>query len=149
MASRIPKPTPEAVELTPSYRRVEKPWGWEVIWADTPSYTGKLIHVEAGRRLSLQYHEDKRETQCLLSGQALLVIEDGDGQLREIPMQRGAGYTISPFQLHRLIAIEDSDLVEVSTPERGTTVRVEDDYARGDETEEVRASPQRGWTAPP
>ncbi len=145
MAEHVAKPRPEAVELAPRHRRVEKPWGWEVIWADSPDYTGKLIHVLAGRRLSLQYHECKTETQCLLSGRATLVVEDADGQLREIPMQPGAGYTITPFQLHRLVAIEDSDIAEVSTPERGRTVRVEDDYHRVDETEELRAQPQRGW----
>jgi mannose-6-phosphate isomerase len=146
MADRTTKPRPATVDLTPQYRRVEKPWGWEVIWADRAGYTGKIIHVLAGKRLSLQYHENKTETQSLLSGRAILVLEDAAGGLREIPMQPGAGYTISPFQLHRLVAIEDSDVIEVSTPERGTTVRIEDDYQRTDETEEVRAQPGRGWT---
>jgi mannose-6-phosphate isomerase len=129
-------------------RRVEKPWGWEVIWADTPFYCAKLIHVHAGRRLSLQYHDDKTETQCLLSGKAVLVLESDAGVLTEITMQLGAGYTVLPLRVHRLIAIEDSEIVEVATPERGITVRLEDDYDRGDETEAVRALPDRGWARP-
>src|SRR5579875_4047329 len=144
MTERTTKPRPATVDLTPQHRRVEKPWGWEIIWAESDGYTGKLIHVLAGRRLSLQYHDSKSETVCLLSGRALLVVEDAAGDLREIPMQPHHGYTIAPFQLHRLAAIEDSDLVEVSPPERGTTVRVEDDYRRDDETEQVRAQPHRG-----
>jgi mannose-6-phosphate isomerase len=146
MADRAPKPKPELVQLSPLHRHVEKPWGWEVIWAEGADYTGKLIHVLAGRRLSLQYHESKTETQCLLSGCAMLIVEDAEGQLSEISMQPGVGYTVTPFQLHRLVAVEDSDIVEVSTPERGVTVRVDDDYRRSDETEEMRAEPQRGWT---
>jgi len=139
------KPRPEGVELAPLARRIEKPWGWEIIWAENGQYTGKLLHIRAGRRLSLQYHDQKLETQCLVSGRALLVREGADGALHEIAMQRGVGYTVHPYQLHRLIAIEDAEIFEVSTPEAGTTVRVADDFARGDETAEVRSRPDRGW----
>lgn len=137
---------PPRVRLEPLSRRIEKPWGWEIIWAEGGPYTGKLLHVQAGKRLSLQYHEEKTETQCLLSGRAVLVLEDADGRLREISMQPGAGYTIYPFQLHRIVAIEDSDISEVSTPEIGTTVRVSDDYQRPDETPQLRQSQNRGWS---
>ena len=67
---------------TPYQRRVEKPWGWETVWAETPQYVGKILHIRAGRRLSLQYHDQKLESQCLLSGRALLVIEDATGSLQ-------------------------------------------------------------------
>jgi len=133
------------IELHPSYRRVEKPWGWETIWADNRDYTGKFLHVHAGKRLSLQYHDSKMETQCLLSGRAVLIVEQTDGSLREILMELGKGYTLRPYQAHRLVAIEDSDVVEVSTAEMGTTIRLEDDFRRADETEEIRALPHRGW----
>ena len=121
-------------------RRVDKPWGWEIVWAETPHYVGKILHVLAGKRLSLQYHDVKLESQRLVSGRAALVIEDGDGTLQEIEMEPGKGYTIQPFQRHRLIGITDADIFEVSTPETGTTFRLEDDYARPDETEELRGS---------
>jgi mannose-6-phosphate isomerase len=127
--------------------RVAKPWGWEIIWAHTPEYTGKFIHILAGKRLSLQYHSEKLETQCLMAGRVTLVRGNSDEGLFETEMQAGRGYTIERGQIHRLIAHEDSDVVEVSTPERGTTVRLEDDYQRPDETEAIRALPQRGWMA--
>ena len=122
----------------PHQRRVEKPWGWETLWAETPHYVGKILHIYAGKRLSLQYHDQKLETQCLLSGQAMLVSGDADEPLQQVDMEPGKGYTIQPFQRHRLIAITDADILEVSTPETGTTFRLDDDYARPDETEELR-----------
>jgi hypothetical protein len=128
-----------------AHARIAKPWGWEIIWALTPEYTGKFIHILAGKRLSLQYHSEKLETQCLMYGRVTLVTSVADGSLVETDMQIGRGYTIERGQTHRLIAHEESELVEVSTPERGTTVRLEDDYRRPDETEEIRALPQRGW----
>lgn len=136
---------PEAGDrrLQPHQVRVEKPWGWEIVWAETPQYCGKLLHIRAGSRLSLQYHDQKLETQCLLHGRALLVVEDAAGALREVEMEPGKGYTIQPFQRHRLVGIDDADIIEVSTPERGTTFRLEDDYTRPDETEELRRRPNR------
>jgi mannose-6-phosphate isomerase len=145
MELRQAKPDPCAVDLAPFSRRITKPWGWEIVWAESQTYTGKLLHVFAGRRLSLQYHDEKTETQCLVSGSAVLVAEDATGTLQEIAMEQGKGYTIHPFQTHRLIAIEDSEIVEVSTVEAGTTVRLEDDYHRADETESMRALANRGW----
>jgi mannose-6-phosphate isomerase len=145
MQQRSEKPPPTHVDLTPFALRVAKPWGWEIVWAQSDRYTGKLLHVVAGCRLSLQYHDEKVETQCLLSGSALLTVEGRDGTLHEISMLPGKGYTIQPFQIHRLTAVEDAEIVEVSTPESGRTVRLQDDYARGDETETVRALPDRGW----
>jgi mannose-6-phosphate isomerase-like protein (cupin superfamily) len=132
--------------LLPSAIRVDKPWGYEVLWADSASYTGKLIHIYGGKRLSLQYHDQKTETQCLLTGRATLLIDGPDGQMRELEMEAGKGYTLRPYQRHRIIALEDCMIVEVSTPEKGKTVRLQDDYARPDETDELRAQPGRGWS---
>jgi oxalate decarboxylase/phosphoglucose isomerase-like protein (cupin superfamily) len=130
--------TRNGTDAQPHQQRVKKPWGWEILWADTPEYCGKILHINAGARISLQYHDAKIETQCLVSGRALLVLEGSDGTLSEIPMEPRKGYTIMPFQRHRLIALEDAEIVEVSTPERGTTFRVHDDYGRSDETEDQR-----------
>jgi len=127
--------------LEPSARRIEKPWGFEVLLSpeDAP-YTAKLIHVRAGKRLSLQLHDTKVETQTLVAGRGVLVLEGPDGQLHDIDMQPGVGYHVAVGQRHRLCAApeEDATIFEASTPEVGLTLRLEDDYARPDETEELR-----------
>jgi mannose-6-phosphate isomerase-like protein (cupin superfamily) len=121
-------------------RRVDKPWGYEVIISppDAP-YCAKLIAVKAGKRLSLQCHDTKVETQTLVSGEGILVTEDADGQLREIDMVPGVGYHVWVGQRHRLIARTDMLVFEASSPEAGITYRLEDDFARPHETEELRA----------
>jgi mannose-6-phosphate isomerase len=127
--------------VDPHARRIEKPWGYEVLLSppDVP-YTAKLIHVHAGKRLSLQVHDVKVETQTLVAGRGVLVLEGADGQLHEIDMQPGVGYHVAVGQRHRLCAAPDADatVFEASTPEAGTTLRLEDDYARPHETEAVR-----------
>jgi mannose-6-phosphate isomerase len=127
--------------LDPHARRIEKPWGYEILLtpADVP-YTAKIIHVKAGKRLSLQLHDTKVETQTLVTGRGLLVLEGADGQLHEIDMQPGVGYHVAVGQRHRLCAAADADatVFEASTPEAGTTLRLEDDYARPHETDAVR-----------
>lgn len=138
----LPRPLVEGDDVVLS-ERIEKPWGWEILWARTPHYCGKTIAVHAGKRLSLQYHDDKTESQTLIRGRALLLLEDADGVMREIEMHLGVGYTILPYRRHRLVAITDIEVIEVSTPECGTTFRLHDDYARPHETEEVRARPGR------
>ena len=135
--------TPAQRDLRAFQTRVDKPWGWEIVWAHTPHYCGKILHINAGKRTSLQYHDQKLETLCLLSGRALLIVEDTEGTLCEIEMEPGKGYTIQPNQRHRLVAIEDAEIAEASTPETGTTLRLEDDYARTDENEELRRRPNR------
>ncbi len=129
----------------PFARRVEKPWGYELIFTpeDKP-YTGKILHVRAGRRLSLQYHDQKLETIMLLHGRAILLCDNAEGELEEIVMEPGHGYSNIPGQRHRLIAIEDCDFVEASTPETGATYRLEDDSGRGTETEADRARERTG-----
>src|SRR5262245_8386730 len=145
--SQVPAFDPSGFSLAPLSRRVDKPWGYEILLspAEAP-YTAKLIHVRAGRRLSLQIHDVKVETQTLMSGKGILVLEGPDGQLQEIAMQPGVGYHVAVGQRHRLCTAPDADatIFEASTPEVGTTYRLEDDYARPDETESLRAAERQG-----
>lgn len=128
----------------PHIKRVEKPWGYELHWTpDTLPYMGKILHINAGARLSLQVHDQKQESWTLMSGEAKVVWENNKGELIETVLQPGVGYTSLIGQKHRLCGITDCDVIEVSTPEIGTTFRLEDDYKRPDETEEQRAK-ERG-----
>jgi len=111
--------------------RVEKPWGYEIHWAKTDRYVGKIIHVDAGHALSLQYHNIKDETIYLQSGRILFEIER-NGVLERHEMRPGAHVHITPKTVHRMTAIEDSDIFEVSTPEIHDVVRIEDRYGRED-----------------
>jgi quercetin dioxygenase-like cupin family protein len=111
--------------------RVEKPWGYELHWAKTDRYVGKVIHVNKGHALSLQYHKVKDETIFLWSGKILFEIEE-NGQLVEREMQPGESVHITPPTVHRMTAIEDSDIMEVSTPELDDVVRLKDLYGRSD-----------------
>jgi mannose-6-phosphate isomerase-like protein (cupin superfamily) len=132
---------PSSFSLEPNARRVEKPWGYEILLSPADvAYTAKIIHVKAGKRLSLQLHDTKVETQTLVAGHGVLVLEGSDGQLHEIQMQPGVGYHVAVGQRHRLCAAPEGDatIYEASTPEVGVTLRLEDDYARPDETEELR-----------
>jgi len=111
--------------------RVEKPWGYELHWAKTDRYVGKVIHVNKGHALSLQYHRVKDETIFLWSGKILFEIEE-NGQLVEREMVPGESVHITPPTVHRMTAIEDSDIMEVSTPELDDVVRLKDLYGRGE-----------------
>jgi quercetin dioxygenase-like cupin family protein len=118
-----------------SVERVEKPWGYELRWAKTDRYVGKIIHVNAGHALSLQYHNLKDETIYLWSGKLLFEIHKDDGPATH-QMLPGECVHITPGTVHRMTAIEDSDIFEVSTPEIHDVVRLEDNYGRkgiGDE----------------
>ncbi len=111
-------------------RRVEKPWGHELWWAFTDRYVGKLLHVKAGHRLSLQYHERKDETIHLWSGELLLQVGDREDDLTELRLAPGETFHIPPRTRHRMIAVTDCDVLEVSTPEVDDVVRLEDSYGR-------------------
>jgi len=141
MSPDVPTFDSKDFSLSPGSRRVDKPWGHEILLSpeDAP-YTAKLIHVKAGHRLSLQLHDSKTETQTLIGGKGILVLEGPDGQLHEVPMEPGVGYSVAIGQRHRLCAAPEEDAViyEASTPDTGTTFRLQDDYARPDETEELR-----------
>lgn len=110
-------------------KRVEKPWGYEIWWAQTEKYVGKLLHIEAGKKLSLQYHVKKDETVHVQRGEMLLLVEEG-GKMVERRLGVGESYRIRPGTRHRMIAITDLDVLEVSTPEVEDVVRIEDDYGR-------------------
>jgi quercetin dioxygenase-like cupin family protein len=109
--------------------RVDKPWGYELHWAVTDRYVGKLIHVNAGHALSLQYHNLKDETIFLASGRLLFEIREGEDLVKR-EMAPGEAVHITPKTVHRMTAISDCDIYEVSTPELQDVVRLEDRYGR-------------------
>jgi len=124
---------------SPYTKRIEKPWGYELHWVpENLPYMGKVLHIDAGKRLSLQIHDEKQESWFLLTGRAKTMWDNNQGELIETELEMGKGYTLALGQRHRLIGITDCDVLEVSTPEIGTTYRLEDDYKRPDETEEQR-----------
>jgi len=114
----------------PETRRVDKPWGFELIWAHTERYVGKILRIETGKRLSLQYHERKDESILVLRGRLRLQLEDSDGKLQEHELEPGDHQRIPVGRRHRFEAIEQVELVEVSSPELDDVVRVEDDFGR-------------------
>jgi mannose-6-phosphate isomerase-like protein (cupin superfamily) len=110
--------------------RVEKPWGYELRWAVTDRYLGKLIHVNAGHKLSLQYHVQKDESILVAAGLLDLVLEDDDGELETHRLSAGMSARVRPGRRHRFVAVEDTDIFEVSSPEIDDVVRLEDRYGR-------------------
>ena len=136
--------SPASVSDAAFARRVPKPWGWEVIWTPADmAYVGKVLHIWAGQRLSLQVHELKTESWLLVGGRAKVVWNDTSGQLVECELMAGRGYTCEHGRQHRLVGITDCDIIEVSTPEIGTTWRLEDDFGRSDESDADRAAGNR------
>jgi mannose-6-phosphate isomerase-like protein (cupin superfamily) len=121
-----PGATPYAV----SPRRVEKPWGWELVWAETDAYVGKLLFVRAGHSLSLQYHEVKDEAWLVQEGRAALELGEVGGALETIEIGPGDAFHYRPRTVHRVTALEDLLVVEVSTPHLDDVVRLEDRYGR-------------------
>lgn len=111
-------------------RRVEKPWGHELIWAETDRYVGKVLHVKAGHALSLQYHERKDETIHLQRGTMKFEMGPSVEELRVVALAEGESVHITPGTVHRMTAITDIDILEVSTPELDDVVRLEDRYGR-------------------
>jgi len=111
----------------------EKPWGREIWFADMAGYAGKILEVKKGARLSLQYHEKKAETQYLASGKVKLTVGTDKNNLRDITLNPGDKYDIFPYTIHRIEALEDSSIFEVSTSELGDIVRLADDYGRPDQ----------------
>jgi len=129
---------------SPFLKKIEKPWGYELLFTpDTLPYAGKIIHLTAGKRLSLQLHDKKQESYFLYKGMCKLICDSSIGELIAIELEPHKGYTIHIGQRHRLQAITDCDIFEVSTPEIGMTYRLEDDYKRPDETEEMRKSERK------
>lgn len=113
-------------------RVVDKPWGHEVWWADTDIYAGKLLHVDAGQRLSLQFHRQKDESSYLLSGRLLLVRGAEADALDEQVIEPGHAWRNRPGTVHTIEALEDSVVLEVSTPHLDDVVRLQDRYGRAE-----------------
>lgn len=111
-------------------RRVEKPWGHEIWYALTDRYAGKILHVEAGHRLSLQFHEQKDESCYVLSGRLLLIQGESVDALSERVVAAGDVWRSAPGMVHTIEAIESADVLEVSTPELDDVVRLSDHYGR-------------------
>jgi mannose-6-phosphate isomerase len=112
-------------------RKVEKPWGWELIWADTELYVGKVLFVKAGESLSLQFHNEKDESWYVESGRAKLELGAvGQTVLNEEVIGAGACFRYRPGTVHRVTALEDTTILEVSTPHLDDVVRLEDAYGR-------------------
>jgi mannose-6-phosphate isomerase-like protein (cupin superfamily) len=112
-------------------RRVEKPWGWELIWAHGDAYVGKILFVRAGHSLSLQFHREKDESWYVESGRAQVEVGAvGDAVLNEEVLGPGVALRFRPGTVHRVTALEDTTILEVSTPHLDDVVRLEDLYGR-------------------
>lgn len=137
--SQAPHFDPSNFSNDPYAKKIDKPWGYEVHWVpeDAP-YMGKVLHINAGSRLSLQIHDNKQESWFIMNGQAKVIWDNNKGELIETVLTPGNGFSTKLGQRHRLVGVTDCDILEVSSPEAGTTWRLEDDYARPDETPEQR-----------
>ena len=111
-------------------RKVEKPWGWELVWAEAEDYVGKLLFVRAGESLSLQYHEVKDESWLVQEGRAKLELGDVNGELETFEIVSGDAFRFRPRTVHRVTAVEDTLVIEVSTNNLLDVVRLEDRYGR-------------------
>jgi mannose-6-phosphate isomerase len=131
-AKRVARPKSGRAKVT----RVPKPWGHETIWAQTERYVGKILHINAGHELSVQYHNRKDETIYLLSGEIVYRVQrEGDDILDDVRLQLGESFRITPGTIHQMIAVTDCDVLEVSTPEVDDIVRLSDKYGREGTTE--------------
>ncbi len=110
--------------------RIDKPWGYELRWAINDRYLGKMIHVNAGHKLSLQYHVEKDESIFVQAGVLDLVLENASGETETHRLTAGMSARVRPGRRHRFVAVEDVDIIEVSSPEIDDVVRLEDDYGR-------------------
>ena len=113
-----------------SPRKVEKPWGWELVWAEADDYVSKLLFVRAGESLSLQFHEVKDESWLVQEGRARLELGEVDGPLETFEIAPGDAFRFRPRTVHRVTAVEDTLVIEVSTNHLTDVVRLEDHYGR-------------------
>ncbi|MBT4384902.1 cupin [Candidatus Peregrinibacteria bacterium] len=109
---------------------IPKPWGQEIWFADEPEFAGKILCLNKGHRYSLQYHEKKKETQYLLKGKVKFSLGPNENELEEHILEPGEKLTVLPGMVHRAEALEDSELVEVSTSDLDDVVKLSDDYGR-------------------
>ena len=110
-------------------RRVDKPWGYEIVWAETDRYVGKILHITAGHKLSRQYHVKKDETFYVQAGEMDLELGEGDA-VKTLRMKAGESFHCTPRTVHRMVAVTDVDVLEASTPDLDDVVRLEDAYGR-------------------
>lgn len=110
--------------------KVDKPWGYELWWALTDSYAGKILHVERGHRLSLQFHERKDESAYLMSGRLLLIKGPSENELTTTELVPGDVWRNEPGEVHTIEAVEDSDVLEASTADLDDVIRISDNYGR-------------------
>jgi mannose-6-phosphate isomerase len=134
---RLSSPNLTGVEqFTFEPQRVEKPWGYELIWALSDAYAGKILSVNAGHELSLQFHREKDESWYVLEGRAELEFAATGEKTTSIEVVTpGAAFRITPGTVHRVRALEDTVILEVSTPQLDDVVRLEDTYGRADTAE--------------
>jgi len=111
-------------------QKTEKPWGYELLFALTPRYAGKVLFVKKGSRLSLQYHKEKDESQYLLHGKVLFTVQPQNGKSTETIAESGFCLHLPPMTTHRIKALEDATILEVSTSQLDDVVRLQDDYGR-------------------
>lgn len=109
--------------------RVPKPWGHEIIWAHTERYVGKILHINAGHALSVQYHERKDETVYLLRGELKYWVKTGEA-MKDMHLREGDAFRITPGTIHYMEAVTDCDVLEASTPELDDVIRLKDRYGR-------------------
>jgi mannose-6-phosphate isomerase-like protein (cupin superfamily) len=122
---------PLSADIQPAgHGRVDKPWGYELRWAVTDRYLGKLLHIEGGQALSLQYHVQKDESIFVVSGLLDLVLENADGTLETYRLAPGMSARVRSGRRHRFVAVEGTDLFEASSAEIDDVVRLEDRYGR-------------------
>ncbi len=107
-----------------------KPWGREIWFAQNEKYAGKILELNKGHRYSLQYHEQKKETQYIYSGLVKMIYGTNQDNLKEIILKQGDKFDVNPYTIHRAEALEDSQIFEVSTPELTDVVKLQDDYGR-------------------
>jgi mannose-6-phosphate isomerase-like protein (cupin superfamily) len=137
--NKAPQFDPTNFSNSPYIKKIDKPWGYELHWVpEEAPYMGKVLHIDAGKRLSLQVHDQKQESWYIMNGSAKVMWDDDKGDLIETELIPGFGFSTKIGQRHRLIGVTDCDILEVSTPELGTTWRLEDDFARPNETPEQR-----------
>ncbi|MEO8578952.1 MAG: cupin [Gemmatimonadales bacterium] len=130
-SAATPKPAPKPGSGRVKVGRVPKPWGYETIWAQSERYVGKILHINAGQELSVQYHNKKDETIHLLSGEMVYRIQmAGRDILDDIQLKVGQSFRNTPGTIHQMVALTDCDVLEVSTPELDDVVRLSDKYGR-------------------
>lgn len=122
--------TPTIDPLTPSPKRIDKPWGYEILWAKTKDYVGKILFVKKGESLSLQYHNIKEETLYIETGECKIETGKDADHLEALHFGPGGVFHVFPKRLHRIVAVTDCRLFEVSTPHLEDVVRLQDRYGR-------------------